>query len=130
MCSSHVVMVCYCCWKSHWRRVYDNFECLYKKKSGSLLKAPRTIKRDSISLLRSHFCSHVQLFWCEILSFCRLKYPYSCFSSCFFFLVIVVLFAFILSVLLLAAIISAPLFIFMSSASPNIDLHYTHYTQC
>ena len=51
------------------------------------------------------FLRHVQTFWCEILFVCRLKYPYSCFSSHFCFLVVVRL-IFVLSVLSLIAVIS------------------------
>ena len=47
------------------------------------------IKRDSVSLLAVHFLNSVQVFLCEISSACLLKYPYSCFSSYFGFLVIV-----------------------------------------
>ena len=43
------------------------------------------IRKDSVSLLRFPFLSHVQVFSCEILSVCRLKYPYSCFSFSFLF---------------------------------------------
>ena len=66
------------------------------------------IRRDSVSLLRFPFHSHVQVFLCEILSVCLLKYPYSYFSSRFCFLVNV-LFVLILSPLLLAAVISLSL---------------------
>ena len=42
------------------------------------------IRRESVSLLGFPFLSHVQVFLYEISSVCRLKYPYSCFSSNFF----------------------------------------------
>ena len=44
------------------------------------------IRRDSISLLRFPFLSHVQVFSCEMLLISRLKRPWVCFSShfCFF----------------------------------------------
>ena len=63
-----------------------------------------SVRRDSVSLLRFPLLSHVQVFSSEILSVCRLKYPYSCFSSHFYFQVIVVLFTFILSALFLVAV--------------------------
>ena len=63
------------------------------------------IRRDSFSLLRVHFVSHIQFFSCEISPVCRLMYPYSCFSSHLCFLVIV-LFIFMLLVLFLVAVTS------------------------
>ena len=48
------------------------------------------IKRDLVSLLRFPFHSHVYVFSCVILQICCLKYLYSCFSSHFCFLVLVV----------------------------------------
>ena len=48
------------------------------------------IKRDSVSLFGFPFCSHVQVFSREISQVCRLKYPYSCFSSHFCFQVFTV----------------------------------------
>ena len=47
------------------------------------------IKRDSVSLLKFSFLSHVQIFSCEISLACRLKCPYNCFSSHFLSLGIV-----------------------------------------
>ena len=44
------------------------------------------IRRDSVSLLRFPFLSRVQVFSSETSLVCRLKYPYSCFSSHFFWL--------------------------------------------
>ena len=41
------------------------------------------IRRDSVSLLKFSFRSHVHVFSCRISLVCRLKYPYSCFSSLF-----------------------------------------------
>ena len=64
------------------------------------------IRKESVSLSRLPFPRHVQVFSCEILSACRLKYPYSCFSSNFCFLVIVVLLSIVLFVLFLVAVIS------------------------
>ena len=48
------------------------------------------------------FLSHVQVFLCEILTVWRLKYPCSCFSSNFCFLISVVLLILMVSLLLLA----------------------------
>ena len=49
------------------------------------------IRKDSVSLLRFCFLSHIQVFLCEILLVSHLKYLYICFSSHLCFLVIVVL---------------------------------------
>ena len=43
------------------------------------------IGRDSVSLLRFPFLSHVQVFSCEMSLVCHLKCPYSCFSTHFLF---------------------------------------------
>ena len=48
------------------------------------------IRRVSVSLLRFPFLSLVQVFSCEMMFICRLKRPYSCFSSYFCFLFIVI----------------------------------------
>ena len=56
------------------------------------------IRKDSDLLLKFFFRSYVQVFSCEILLICHLKYPYSFFYSHFCFLVFV-LFVFILPVL-------------------------------
>ena len=45
------------------------------------------IWRDSVSLLKFPFLSHVQVLSCEMLFISRLKRPWSCFSSHFCFLV-------------------------------------------
>ena len=66
------------------------------------------IRRDSVSLLRFPFLNHVQVFSCENLLVCRLKCPYSCFSSNFCFLVIFILLMFVFTVLLLVVVISLP----------------------
>ena len=67
------------------------------------------IRRDSVSLLRFPFFSHVHIFSCEMSLVSRLKHPYSCFSSHFYFLVIFILLIFVLSVLFLVVVISLPL---------------------
>ena len=66
------------------------------------------IRRDSVSLLRFPFLSHVYVFSCAMLLISRLKRPWSCFSFHFCFLVIVVLLVLVLFVLFLVAIISLP----------------------
>ena len=55
------------------------------------------IRRESVSLLRFQFCSHVQVFLCEISLICLFKYPYGCFPSHFCFLIIVDLLVFIVT---------------------------------
>ena len=64
------------------------------------------IRRDSVSLLRFPFLRLVQVFSREISLVCRLKDPYSCFSSYFCFLVIFVLLMLVFAVLFLLAVIS------------------------
>ena len=39
------------------------------------------IRKYSVSLLNFPFQIHIQVFSCDILSVCHLKYPNSCFSS-------------------------------------------------
>ena len=68
------------------------------------------IWRDSISLLKCPFLSHVQVSLCEILLGCCMKYPYSCFSSYFCFLVII--FLLIMMLAMLVTIIRLSLFSF------------------
>ena len=57
------------------------------------------IRRDSVSLLRFPFLSHVQVFSGEISLVCRLKWTYNNLSSHFRFLVIFALLMFVLFVL-------------------------------
>ena len=64
-------------------------------------------RRDS---LRFHFLSHVQVFSWEISLVCRLKYPYSCFSSYFCLLFIAVLWILMFSVLFIVTVICLFLF--------------------
>ena len=66
------------------------------------------VRRDSVSLLKFHFLSHVQVLSCEILFISRLKRPLSYFPSHFCFLVIVILLSIVLSVSLLMAVMSPP----------------------
>ena len=70
-------------------------------------------RRDSLSLLKCPFLGYIQIFSCEISLVCRLKHPYSYFSSNFFFLSIVVLLIFMLLGLFLIVIISLSLVFIM-----------------
>ena len=63
------------------------------------------IRRDSVSLLRFPFLSHVQVLSYKMF-ISRLKRPCSCFPSHFCFLVLVILLSIVLSVLFLMAVIS------------------------
>ena len=67
-----------------------------------------SIRRDSVSLLRFPFLSHVQVFSYEMLLISRLKRPTSCFSSHFCFPVIVIRLVPVSSVLFLVAVIRLP----------------------
>ena len=66
------------------------------------------IRRDSVSLLKFPFLSHVQVLSSGILFISRLKRPQSCFPSHFCFLVIVILLSIVLSVSFLMAVMSPP----------------------
>ena len=66
------------------------------------------IRRDSVSLLKFPFLSHVHVLSCEMLFISHLKQLWSCFSSYFSFLVCVILLSIVLSVLFLMAVISPP----------------------
>ena len=68
-----------------------------------------TVRRDSVSLLRFPFLSHIQVFFYEMSLVYRSKYSYSFFSSHFCFLAIVVLLILVLFVLFLVAVISISL---------------------
>ena len=71
------------------------------------------IRIGSTSLLSFPFFSLIQVFSWVNSSVCRLKYPYSCFSSHFCFLVFVVfLFVLMLPMLLLIAVIGLFFFFF------------------
>ena len=63
-----------------------------------------------ISFLKIPFLIHAQVFPCKISPVCRLKYPYSCFSSHFYFRVIVFLFILMFSILFLVAVINLSMF--------------------
>ena len=73
-----------------------------------VLMAPfcAAIRRFSVSLLKFPFLSHVQALSSEMLFISHLKHPWSCFSSHFCFLVVVILLSIVLSVLFLMAVIS------------------------
>ena len=77
--------------------------------------------RDSVSLLRLPFLSHVSVFLYDILVVYRLKCPYNCFSSHFCFLVIFVLLRFVLSAVFLVVVINLPPRFFMLSSNCCID---------
>ena len=64
------------------------------------------IRKDSASLLKFPFLSHVQVLSCEMLFISRLKRPGSCFPSHFCFLVFVILLSIVLSVMFLVAVTS------------------------
>ena len=80
------------------------------------------IRRDSLSLLRFSFLSHIQIYSCEVSLVFRMKYPYSCFSSPFCFLVIAVLLILVLFVLFLVTVISLCSHFFMLSWSHRIEI--------
>ena len=63
------------------------------------------IRRDSVSLLKFPFLIHVQVLSCEMVFISRLKRPWSCLPSHFYFVVIVILLSIVLSVLFLMAVI-------------------------
>ena len=79
------------------------------------------IRKDSVSLLRFPFLSHVHDFSGEMVLISCLKRPLSCFSSHFCFLVIVILLVLVLSVLFLIDVISLSLYFSMYSSSHCID---------
>ena len=79
------------------------------------------IRRASVPLLRFSFRSHVQVFSCAISPVCRLKYPYSCFSSHFCFLVFVVFLSILMLPVLLAALINLSLLFLIWSLGPCIE---------
>ena len=79
-----------------------------------------SIRRDSASLSGFTFHNHVQFFSCEVSLTCHLKYPYSCFSSHFCFLVIFILLMLMLSVLFLVPV-SFFLRTFLMLSSSRID---------
>ena len=87
-----------------------------------------SMRRHSVPLLRFTFRSHVQIFSYEISLICRLKYPYSCFSSHFSFLVLFCCCCccccfdcLILSALLLVVVIIFSLLFLIYSSCPRID---------
>ena len=87
-----------------------------------------TIRKDSVLLLRFPFLSHVKVFSCENSLVCRLKCPYSCFSSHFCFLVIIIILMLVLSLLFLIAVISLPQhFLCSLVVAASIHRHYLEY---
>ena len=102
-----ICCICLCDWSFHLlspHNLHLLFCCIL---SILALICCAAIRRDSVSLLRFHFLSHVHVFLCEMLLISRLKH--SCFSSYFCFLVIVVLLVLMSLVLFLLAVISLPL---------------------
>ena len=85
------------------------------------------VRRDSVSLLRFPFLSHVKVFLSEI-SLCCLKCPYHCFSSHFCFLVIFVLLMLVSSVSFLVVVISLTSHFFMYCYSYHY--HYQYLFMC
>ena len=85
------------------------------------------LKEIPFLFLRFLFLSHIQVFPFAVSAASRLKYPYSCFSSHFYFLVFVLaifLFVFhMLLLLLLAVVISFSLLFLMFSRPVFIHLH-------
>ena len=80
------------------------------------------ISRDSVSFFKFSFLSYVHVILCAISPVCHLKYPYSCLSSYFCFLIfIVLLFVIILLMLLLAAVISLSLLFLMLPSNYCVD---------
>ena len=86
------------------------------------------MRRGSVSRLRFHFLSHVQVFSCEISLVCRLKYAYICFSSHFCFQIIIVLLILMLSILFLVNIICLSL-LFLCILRVVMS-KYRRYFQC
>ena len=84
------------------------------------------LRRDSVFLFGFLFLIHVQVFSCENSLVCRLKCPYSCFSSHFCFLFIVVLL--ILDMLFLVKVNSLSWLFFLSLR--DVLLMYLRYLQC
>ena len=80
------------------------------------------IRKDSVSLLKFPFLCRVQVFPCEILLICRLKCPYSWFSSHFCFLVIIVFLILVFLVLFLVTVLNFSLLFFMKSSRHLIDI--------
>ena len=76
------------------------------------------LRRDSVSLLRFPFLSHVHAFSCEVSLVSRLKLPWSCFSSYFCFQVIVVLLVLMFSIPFLVTVITLP---------PRFCMNYYYY---
>ena len=83
----------------------------------------------STSLLRFPFRIHIQVFLKEVLPVCRSKYPCSCFSSHFNFLVFLAIpFLLKLSVMLLTTVISLSLF--FKIRLWILVLYHPRYLQC
>ena len=79
-----------------------------------------SVRRDSVSLLKFPFRSHVNIFSCEIPYVYRLRYSYSYSFSYVSFQYSIVLFIFMLSMLFLIAVIH-PFLLYLMLSSPCID---------
>ena len=66
------------------------------------------ISRDSVSLLKFPFLSHIKVLSCEMLFTSRLNRPLTCFPSHICFLVTVILLSIVLTASFLIAVISPP----------------------
>ena len=83
------------------------------------------IEEIQLTFKRFPFHCHVQVFSCKISTVCRLKYAYSCFSSYFCFLFIVVLCVLMLLLLQLIAVISFYSLFLMYSLSLHATTLYS-----
>ena len=79
-----------------------------------------SIRRDSVSLLKFPFLSHVQVLLSEMLLISCLKHSWSCFPSHFCFLVFVIL-LFIMSLVLFLMAVISPLSCFSSSYCMDVS---------
>ena len=93
--------------------------------------------RDSVSLFRFPFLSHVQVFWWRILLVCPFEICIQWFLSILVFLVISVLLIFVLFVLFLVALICISLFFLYSHrvvvslyAGVYFSLFFLMHTTC
>ena len=88
-----------------------------------LLQEIQFLLQDFLFVVTSKFFSR------EILLVCRLKYPYSCFSSHFCFLVIFILLILVFSVLFLLSVISFLLRFFLRCLRVIVSVHW-FYLEC
>ena len=81
------------------------------------------IRRDSVSLWKFPFLSHVQVLSSEMLFISRLKRPWSCFPSYFCFLVIVIVISIIITIITLIIIVT-PWKCFTSANADGLSLEF------